>query len=411
MKIFAINTCLICNKKSKRLGQHVKLSHNIEAKDYYDKYLKKENEGICPMCGKNTPFLGITIGYQKHCCARCGIDNPETREHFEQTMIDRHDVRYSSQKEEFRDKSKQTKLIKYGDPNYNNREKAVNTNLIKYGTESPIQSKEVQVKMQQINLERYGCKNPWQSKLVIEKSKQTKLERYNDENYNNSKKRKETCLDKYGVEYALQAEEVRNKIEETNIEKYGVTCTLQSEQVRNKIISQNQEKFGVDWYVETEEFKEKYKQTILSKEDSIDTKWRSKFEDVLIREIKSISNTKITHNNKKIIYPKELDIYLPELNLAIEYNGLLYHSNAFKCPKDYHLMKSLLCRDNGIRLIHIYEFEDLDEQIELLKFLILGEDKYPKEDFNKNNLIDTIPEPEIVYQDNRLVIYGAGKLY
>lgn len=74
-------------------------------------------------------------------------------------------------------------------------------------------------------------------------------------------------------------------------------------------------------------------------------------------------------------------------------------------------MKSLLCRDNGIRLIHIYEFEDLNEQLKLLKSLILGKNNYPKNDFNKNNLILKVPEPEIIYKDNNYTIYGAGKLY
>ena len=99
------------------------------------------------------------------------------------------------------------------------------------------------------------------------------------------------------------------------------------------------------------------------------------------------------------------------LNLAIEYNGCYFHSIYVGKSKDYHLMKSLLCREKGIRLIHIYEFEDLDKQIELLKQLILGEDKYPKNDFNKNNLLKNIPKPEIIFNDGRLIIYGAGKLY
>ena len=73
-------------------------------------------------------------------------------------------------------------------------------------------------------------------------------------------------------------------------------------------------------------------------------------------------------------------------------------------------MKSLLCREKNIRLIHIYEFEDLDQQIKLLQDLILGQDNYPKEDFNKNNLIDSIPKPEIIYQSDRYTIYGAGPL-
>ena len=78
--------------------------------------------------------------------------------------------------------------------------------------------------------------------------------------------------------------------------------------------------------------------------------------------------------------------------------------------KSYHLEKSLLCRNNHIRLIHIYEFENFEEQKQLLKDLILGIDNYPKNDFNKNNLITNIPEPEIIYQDNKYTVYGAGLL-
>ena len=78
--------------------------------------------------------------------------------------------------------------------------------------------------------------------------------------------------------------------------------------------------------------------------------------------------------------------------------------------KDYHLTKSLLCRDKNIRLIHIYEFEDFTKQSNLLLELLNNNDLYPKNDFNKNNLIDYIPEPAIIYQ-NRYTIYGAGKLF
>ena len=140
----------------------------------------------------------------------------------------------------------------------------------------------------------------------------------------------------------------------------------------------------------------------------------SKSEMTIINAIKSIYSDDVLRDVKRkpYIYPYELDIVIPDLNIAIEYNGCYFHSiNKGGKSKDYHLMKSLLCREKGIRLIHIYEFEDLDEQIELLKSLILGEDKYPKDDFNKNNLLDNIPEPEIIYDDGRLIVYGAGKLY
>ena len=51
------------------------------------------------------------------------------------------------------------------------------------------------------------------------------------------------------------------------------------------------------------------------------------------------------------------------------------------------------------------------EQIKLAVDLVKnGIDNYPKNDFNKNNLINAIPEPEIVYQSKHITVYGAGAL-
>ena len=131
----------------------------------------------------------------------------------------------------------------------------------------------------------------------------------------------------------------------------------------------------------------------------------------LVNFIKSIYDGDILLNDRQIIKPNELDVVLPNLSIAIEFNGTRWHSIELGLFKDYHLNKSLLCREKGIRLIHIYEFEDLDKQKQLLKDLILGQDNYPKHDFNKNNLIKYIPMSEVIYQDKKYTLYGAGKLY
>lgn len=68
--------------------------------------------------------------------------------------------------------------------------------------------------------------------------------------------------------------------------------------------------------------------------------------------IKSVSNS------KKIIYPLELDIFIPSMNKAIEYNGTYWHydrTNPRCKPKGYHSMKSKLCKEKGIKLLHIRE--------------------------------------------------------
>ena len=62
-------------------------------------------------------------------------------------------------------------------------------------------------------------------------------------------------------------------------------------------------------------------------------------------------------NVRHIISPYELDIYIPELKLAIEYNGLYWHSENKGKHKHYHINKTIMCRDIGIRLIHIFSDE------------------------------------------------------
>lgn len=54
---------------------------------------------------------------------------------------------------------------------------------------------------------------------------------------------------------------------------------------------------------------------------------------------------------------KEIDLVLPELNLAVEYCGVLWHSEKYKPNRNYHLEKLELCLARGYRLITIFEDE------------------------------------------------------
>ena len=67
---------------------------------------------------------------------------------------------------------------------------------------------------------------------------------------------------------------------------------------------------------------------------------------------------------------QELDFYIPEKKLAIEVDGSYWHSQKLKDPK-YHQNKSLQCLDAGVRLIHIFEYEWIqDETREKIKQLL-----------------------------------------
>jgi hypothetical protein len=79
-------------------------------------------------------------------------------------------------------------------------------------------------------------------------------------------------------------------------------------------------------------------------------------------------NKEILQNYK--IDKKELDIYIPSLNLAFEFNGLYWHSDLFK-EKKYHYNKWKLCKDNGIKLMTIWE-DDWNFKQNIVKSIILN---------------------------------------
>lgn len=94
-------------------------------------------------------------------------------------------------------------------------------------------------------------------------------------------------------------------------------------------------------------------------------------------EIKDIINTmyngRCIENSRSIIPPLELDLYYPEKNIAIEFNGNYWHDENHK-QKDYHFNKFKLCKDKNIRLVSIYEsdwFNKRDNIINLLKNIFI----------------------------------------
>ena len=88
---------------------------------------------------------------------------------------------------------------------------------------------------------------------------------------------------------------------------------------------------------------------------------KSKLEEEIANYIKSLTNNLVIENyrgNKDI---KELDIYVPSLNFAVELDGLYWH-NELNQPKNYHLNKTIACEKNNIHLFHIFEDEWLYKQ-------------------------------------------------
>lgn len=74
------------------------------------------------------------------------------------------------------------------------------------------------------------------------------------------------------------------------------------------------------------------------------------------------NNAVIEVNNRSILQGKEIDIWIPSHKLAIEYNGIFWHSfcpfsekDSIRKDQDYHSWKTAICRDQNIQLIHLWE--------------------------------------------------------
>lgn len=82
----------------------------------------------------------------------------------------------------------------------------------------------------------------------------------------------------------------------------------------------------------------------------------SEIEKSLVNYIQSIYKGNIILHDRSILNGKELDIYIPDKKLAIEFNGNFWHSSEYK-DIGYHQNKTIECAKKNIRLIHVFEYE------------------------------------------------------
>lgn len=108
--------------------------------------------------------------------------------------------------------------------------------------------------------------------------------------------------------------------------------------------------------------------------------------------------------------PLTLDIYMPEKKVAIEYDGLYWHCS-LHTEKYYHKEKSDLCREQGIRLIHIFS-DEWEEKKDICKSIIasaLG--IYQERIFARLCEVREVPKKEARDFFNRNHIHGSANMF
>ena len=337
-----------------------------------------------------------------------------------QTNLERYGFENAMQSEEIREKVKQTNLEKYGFENAMQSEdikdKVKRTNLEKYGTESSFQREDVKQKIKQTNLEKYGVdhyyKLPEVAKEVTKRmtlSKQEKLSNMSDQEKidyyaNIREKREATNLERYGHITKIFTDEeksqIRLKIEETSLKKFNTKNAMKNNEIKQRALNTIKSKKEENAFFMMPERKKnsifatkektlqflqesnhKYNSRELSQitgyaestilqiihsyelEDYIMIKPNYSFyEKDIIDILNNMGITNIEQGNRKILESEEIDIYLPDYKIGIEFNGSYWHSHEFKSPA-YHQQKSLLAESKGIFLYHIFEYEWINPEM------------------------------------------------
>ena len=273
-----------------------------------------------------------------------------------------------------------------------------NNSVKKLAAVSKPRSEETSAKIRKTCLERYGAPSPFASDKIQQKRKNTVKEKYGVDCISQSQsvrnKMKETLLNRYGVEYISQIGWTREKAKETRLIKKlkekSPTLTNKYDYVKSLGIECNPDDLKNVSVGETHKLisKEMIEIKLGIREPSVEVikqnyvdiyPWLHKYE--LIKPSISTAQSELNEwikslgfdtvfNDRKTISPKELDIFIPSKNLAVEYNGVYWH-DSFKIDKNYHLDKTNVCESNGIQCIHIFENE-WKEKPDLIKSIIMS---------------------------------------
>lgn len=327
----------------------------------------------CLNCDNNVKFgKSLNSGYRLSCSPKCSA-NTERRK--ELTKI--------------------TCNLKYGTDHYGktieSKEKYKATCIKKYGVDNVSKVKEIREKVEQTTLKNHGNKSYLGTQKLRDEFKEYCMKTYGVDHNSKSpevrEKFKKTLLERYGSEKLMLVPEFIEKQKETLLKNHGVTNPMFSKELKEKCFNNLRESFfkkflnrfdinkidnitgytGDNLHVVCKNGCHNY--TISRELFILRTKKdrptctecnpfykQGSFAESNLASFISSFEIPIILKNRKILDGKELDIYIPSYNLAIEFDGLYWHSNAL-IEDDLHLFKTNKCKENGIDLIHVFEDE------------------------------------------------------
>ena len=306
-------------------------------------------------CTNVVKYKNSTIGYLSYCSNVCISSDINIKKRKEEKSIERYGTKTPSQSD----------VIK---------SKIINTNNIKYGGNSPMSCNNIIDKSKKTLYKNYNVSNPSYSKDIQQKRiesfkessfretfKNTSLERYGETHHWKNKDIHKKTIDSFYFDYRKRIESKTdsnfkfidfNKGMSTTLSFHCVKCDLTFNILPYQFYYRNKSNLNIC----TNCFP-------ISENSSI-----SQIE--LYNFIIENYNGEVIENYKNAINPYEIDIYIPDLNIGFEFNGVWWHSDKYKSD-NYHLKKYEVSVQNNIQLISIWE-DDWITKRDICKSFILN---------------------------------------
>lgn len=311
-------------KSSASLGTHLWKTHSMDPKTYYDQYLKRPEEGICPVCSSPTRFRTLGKGYLTWCSRKCSaqaIKNDSERNSakvnaMRETMVRKFGVDSASKCPELVDKQRATMKKRYGVEFYAQSKdfgkKFVETYMSRHGMRGPTADPAIQAKIRETNMRLKGV--PYNFSINVQKE---------NEEYTR-------FLDEHGCD--LVKFNFKKSIT-YRCRTCGSVCTEQDLFIKSRIASGRKICVVCD---------PKHAHTLGEELE-------------IARYIESLG-FEVTHYDRGFLGKYGADIVVESKKVIVEYDGLFWHSE-LNVANDYHLEKTELAEKMGYRLIHVFADE------------------------------------------------------
>lgn len=268
------------------------------------------------------------------------------------------------------------------------------TLLSKYGVEAVSQIAGIVQKRKATSLMKYNVDHFSKTKEAKENVAAQHKTRTSDELHAIAAKKKKSSIEKYGVDHHMKCKQQKEKVASTNIMRYGVVAPMQNQEIKLKAKRTNQAHYGVSNPMQrhlsqhtleilnsthtmtdlhhTQKLSIAEISSYLAVDNTTVTNYLHKNEievryyhtgsvpqQRITEYIVSQYDTKVVTNVRTIIPPKEIDIWLPEYRIAIEFNGKYWHRpevyGGYEQWLEYHQSKIDACASKDIQLLHLWE--------------------------------------------------------